>query len=194
MPRAWSSCPAESRRPYCWLSGRNGRRAPLAFRRERETSANIFSGELGELAQKLILGCAASQVRQHVTNGNPRATDAWLAEANLCVDHNAVEEGHERSLRESWDPGTSGRLCSAQLSSRLKGTLTQIPTRHQPAAAYPSFSCNTGCTPFGSAFPLLRFITCPTKNAISLVSPPRYLATSAGCAARTSSTQPPSAP
>ncbi len=36
-----------------------------------------------------------------------------------------------------------------------------------------NFSCRTGCTPFGSAFPWLFFMTCPTKNPISLVSPPR---------------------
>ena len=37
---------------------------------------------------------------------------------------------------------------------------------------YFSFSASTGCTPFGSALPWLRFITCPTKNPISLASPP----------------------
>ena len=31
-----------------------------------------------------------------------------------------------------------------------------------------SRDCSTGCTAFGSALPLLRFITCPTKNAIEL--------------------------
>jgi hypothetical protein len=45
--------------------------------------------------------------------------------------------------------------------------------RVEGVVLYPSFSCSTGCTPFGSAFPLLFFITCPTKNPMSLVSPPR---------------------
>ena len=51
-----------------------------------------------------------------------------------------------------------------------------------------------GVTPFGSALPPLFFITCPTKKPISLTSPPRKRATSPGFAARTSSTQPSSAP
>ena len=48
------------------------------------------------------------------------------------------------------------------------------------AESYFSFSASTGCTPFGSAFPLLLFITCPTKNAISLVSPLAVAADLAG--------------
>ena len=36
---------------------------------------------------------------------------------------------------------------------------------------YPSFSCSTGCTPFGSAFPLLRFITWPNEEPHQLGLP-----------------------
>ena len=35
-----------------------------------------------------------------------------------------------------------------------------------------NFAARIGWIPFGSAFPWLRFMTCPTKKPVSLVSPP----------------------
>jgi hypothetical protein len=82
------------------VSGGQAHRTAFSFGRVGQTGADIFAGQLAELADDLFLGHAGGQVRQHVAHRDARSAHERLAKANTLVNRDAFEGRHGCRVRQ----------------------------------------------------------------------------------------------
>ena len=83
-------------------------RSALPFGRVSQAGSDIVAAQLGELRQKLILGSAAGQVLEYVTDCDPRTSNARLAEPDGRVNRDPIKAPHGSSVRQSDFAGNPG--------------------------------------------------------------------------------------
>jgi len=89
--RRADSCSSKRRRTSA--SGRGYRQgATLTLGGVGEASPHVVARQLGKLRHDLVLGHARREIAEDVTDGDPRATDTRLAEANGRIDGDPLEE------------------------------------------------------------------------------------------------------
>jgi len=76
-----------------------------------EAGSDVVSLDLREVRQDLSLGHARRKPAEDVADGNPRATDAWLAKADLRIHDDPLEETHKRKY--SLTPARRSGICSS---------------------------------------------------------------------------------
>src|SRR5574342_686488 len=54
---------------------RHGHELALTIRRESEAGLDVLSGEVGEVAEDLVLGHPRSKILQHIRNGDAQAAN-----------------------------------------------------------------------------------------------------------------------
>src|SRR5689334_17072971 len=83
----------------CALRGGNAHEPALAVSREGQARADVLAGQLRKVGEDLGLTHPAGEVGQDVPDGEPGASDARLAEADLGVDDDAGAVVHAGMLR-----------------------------------------------------------------------------------------------
>ncbi len=90
------------------LRGRNGENPALAFRSKREAREHIFVLELGKGGEDFALGHPTREVAKDVTDGQPGASNARLAEPDGRVNGNTLKMIHANKIRFGGGPGKQG--------------------------------------------------------------------------------------
>lgn len=75
-------------------------RAPLALSRVGEACSDVLTSELRKISRHLVFRHATGEVTKDVAYRDSRATNPRLAESNVWVDGNALQQIHGRSLRQ----------------------------------------------------------------------------------------------
>jgi hypothetical protein len=90
------------------LRGRNGEKPALAFSGKREAREHILVLELGKGGEDFALGHPTREVAKDVTDGQPGASNARLAETDGRVNGNALKMIHTNKIRSGGGPGKQG--------------------------------------------------------------------------------------
>ncbi len=99
--------------------GRNVQRSAFPFGSVSQTGSDIVAAQLGELRQKLILGRAAGQVLEYVTDRDPRTSNARLAEPDSRVNRDPIKALHWTKRTPVGLRGQSRRILPAPSENAL---------------------------------------------------------------------------